>query len=77
LSLVPADSCLFFFLSDMRGDVQKIFKLTPHEKQTMMFSATLSNEIRPVCKKFMHQPLEIFINDGSKLTLHGLQQYGR
>jgi len=60
---------------DMRGDVQKIFKLTPHEKQTMMFSATLSNEIRPVCKKFMHQPLEIFINDGSKLTLHGLQQY--
>jgi len=60
---------------DMRADVQKIFKMTPHEKQVMMFSATLSDQIRPVCKKFMHNPLEIYINDGSKLTLHGLQQY--
>jgi len=60
---------------DMRADVQKIFKLTPHEKQVMMFSATLSDQIRPICKKFMHNPLEIYINDGSKLTLHGLQQY--
>jgi len=60
---------------DMRRDVQKIFKMTPHDKQVMMFSATLSNEIRPVCKKFMHNPLEIYINDGAKLTLHGLQQY--
>lgn len=38
----------------MRSDVQKIFKMTPHEKQVMMFSATLSPEIRPICKKFMH-----------------------
>jgi ATP-dependent RNA helicase UAP56/SUB2 len=60
---------------DMRSDVQKIFKMTPHEKQVMMFSATLSPEIRPICKKFMHNPLEIYINDGAKLTLHGLQQY--
>jgi len=60
---------------DMRRDVQRIFRLTPHNKQVMMFSATLSEEIRPVCKKFMHNPLEIYINDGSKLTLHGLQQY--
>jgi ATP-dependent RNA helicase UAP56/SUB2 len=60
---------------DMRRDVQKIFKLTPHEKQVMMFSATLSETIRSVCKKFMHNPLEIYINDGAKLTLHGLKQY--
>ena len=37
----------------MRRDVQEIFKMTPHEKQVLMFSATLSKEIRPVCKKFM------------------------
>ena len=37
----------------MRRDVQDIFRQTPHEKQCMMFSATLSKEIRPVCKKFM------------------------
>jgi len=60
---------------DMRKDVQDIFKTTPHDKQVMMFSATLSDEIRPICKKFMHDPLEIYINEGSKLTLHGLQQY--
>jgi len=60
---------------DMRRDVQKIFRATPHDKQVMMFSATLSETVRPVCKKFMHNPLEIYINDGSKLTLHGLKQY--
>lgn len=42
-----------FYLTDMRRDVQEIFRLTPHEKQVMMFSATLSKEIRPVCRKFM------------------------
>lgn len=60
---------------DMRKDVQKIFRMTPRNKQVMMFSATLPEEIREVCKKFMHNPLEIYVNDGSKLTLHGLQQY--
>jgi len=29
--------------------------MTPHDKQVMMFSATLSKEIRPVCKKFMQE----------------------
>lgn len=37
----------------MRGDVQDIFRMTPHEKQVMMFSATLSKEVRPICRKFM------------------------
>jgi len=60
---------------DMRRDVQKIFKMTPHDKQIMMFSATLADDVRPICKKFMHNPMEIYINDGAKLSLHGLQQY--
>ncbi|KAK2833890.1 hypothetical protein Q5P01_017779 [Channa striata] len=60
---------------DMRRDVQDIFRITPHEKQVMMFSATLSKEIRPVCRKFMQDPMEVFVDDETKLTLHGLQQY--
>ena len=44
--------CVVFF-PDMRRDVQEVFRMTPHEKQVMMFSATLAKEIRPVCKKFM------------------------
>jgi len=61
--------------SDMRRDVQEIFRATPQQKQVMMFSATLSQEIRPICKKFMQSPLEIYVDDETKLTLHGLQQY--
>ncbi|GJR71130.1 DEAD-box ATP-dependent RNA helicase 56 [Tanacetum coccineum] len=60
---------------DMRRDVQDIFKMTPHDKQVMMFSATLSKEIRPVCKKFMQDPMEIYVDDEAKLTLHGLVQH--
>merc|ERR1712000_716302 len=40
-----------------------------------MFSATLPKEIRPICRKFMRHPLEVFVDDETKLTLHGLQQY--
>jgi ATP-dependent RNA helicase UAP56/SUB2 len=60
---------------DMRRDVQEIFTFTPHDKQVMMFSATLSKEVRPVCKKFCQDPMEIYVDDEAKLTLHGLQQY--
>ena len=41
----------------------------------MMFSATLPKDVRPVCLKFMQDPMEIYVEDDSKLTLHGLQQY--
>lgn len=37
----------------MRRDVQEIFRAVSGNKQVMMFSATLSKEIRAVCKKFM------------------------
>jgi len=45
----------------MRRDVQEIFKMTPHEKQVLMFSATLSKDIRPVCKKFMQDVRQFFL----------------
>ena len=57
----------------MRKDVQEIFKATPHEKQVMMFSATLSGNAKDVCKKFCKNPFELYINNESKLTLHGLK----
>jgi ATP-dependent RNA helicase UAP56/SUB2 len=61
MSMIYDDLCPFasavpdiiLYHADMRRDVQEIFKMTPHDKQVMMFSATLSKEIRPVCKKFM------------------------
>jgi len=69
------DECDKMLESDMRRDVQKIFTSTPHDKQVMMFSATLSTEIRPLCKKFMNDPMEIYVDDEAKLTLHGLVQH--
>jgi len=65
----------------MRKDVQEIFKATPHEKQVMMFSATLSKDIRPVCKKFMQDVSIIytfivhFTNAITILNNHHLRNY--
>lgn len=71
--LDECDKCLEKL--DMRGDVQKIFVTCPKKKQVMMFSATMTKEIRDVCKKFMSDPHEIRVDEESKLTLHGLLQY--
>eukprot|EP01061_Rhynchopus_euleeides_P038040 TRINITY_DN65411_c0_g1_i1.p1 TRINITY_DN65411_c0_g1~~TRINITY_DN65411_c0_g1_i1.p1 ORF type:complete len:439 (+),score=217.17 TRINITY_DN65411_c0_g1_i1:59-1375(+) len=60
---------------DMRRDVQDVFMKCPTNKQVLMFSATLSKDIRDLAKKFMKDPLEIYVDSQSKLTLHGLQQY--
>jgi ATP-dependent RNA helicase UAP56/SUB2 len=73
LSMFAGNTYSFFL--DMRRDVQEIFRATPADKQVMMFSATLSQEVRPICKKFMRNPLEVYVDDDTKLTLHGLQQY--
>lgn len=78
------DNCKHFVLdecdkmldaADMRADVQTIFQATKFEKQVMMFSATLSADVRPICKKFMQNPMEIYVDDDTKLTLHGLRQH--
>jgi len=71
--LDECDKCLEKM--DMRQDVQKIFVHCPKKKQVMMFSATMTKEIRDVCKKFMQEPHEIRVDEESKLTLHGLLQY--
>jgi len=60
---------------DMRRDVQNIFKQTPHTKQVMMFSATMPEDIKGVCRQFMRNQFEVFIDSERKLTLQGLQQY--
>lgn len=59
---------------NMRRQVQEIFKKTPHEKQVMMFSATISENARNICRKLSRKAEEIFVDD-KKLTLHGLQQH--
>ena len=74
-SLRPLQRTLLIRTLDMRRDVQEIFRATPQQKQVMMFSATLSEEIKPICRKFMQNPTEHYVDEDTKLTLHGLQQY--
>merc|ERR1719155_351762 len=71
--LDECDKCLEKL--DMRRDIQQIFVETPKKKQVMMYSATMTTEIRGLCKKFMQNPHEISVDEESKLTLHGLLQY--
>merc|ERR1719359_2259326 len=59
----------------MRSQVQGAFMRSPHDKQVMMFSATLPNDIRPICRKLTKNPMEIYVDDQAKLTLHGLLQH--
>ncbi|KAG7291650.1 Suppressor of the cold-sensitive snRNP biogenesis mutant brr1-1 [Staphylotrichum longicolle] len=73
--LDECDKMLDQIVEDMRRDVQEIFRATPQQKQVMMFSATLSDEIKPICRKFMQNPTEHYVDEDTKLTLHGLQQY--
>lgn len=59
----------------MRRDVQTVFLAAPKEKQVMMFSATMTIELKDIAKKFMKSPTEICVDQQAKLTLHGLAQF--
>ncbi|UJR11749.1 hypothetical protein I4U23_015930 [Adineta vaga] len=70
------DSCDQLLESiDIRRDVQEIFKMTPREKQVLMFSGNLSIETRSICKKFMQDPMKIYMDNDMKLINHNLRQY--
>jgi ATP-dependent RNA helicase UAP56/SUB2 len=60
---------------DMRSDIQQVYIHTPKNKQVMMYSATMPKEIRDTAKRFMQNPVEVYVDSDAKLTLHGLQQY--
>lgn len=66
------DTCIVDL--SMRYDIQRIFYKTPVNKQTMMFTATLSEEIKGDCLKFLKTPHVICVDEERKLTLHGLSQ---
>lgn len=42
-------------------DIKKILQLLPKKRQTLMFSATFSDDIRQLAKQFLHAPKEISV----------------
>lgn len=52
-------------------DVEKILKNCPRERQTMMFSATISQDLDYLAKRYTNNPVKISVNsyvDASQLT---------
>ena len=60
---------------DMKKQVTSVFDLLPSIKQTMLFTATMPEKMKDVCRKFTKNATEIYLDDQKKLTLHGLQQF--
>lgn len=54
-------------------DIESIIMDTPKTRQTMMFSATIPNEVRSLGKRFMKNPLQIEI-EGKNVTLDEIEQ---
>ena len=59
----------------MVKDVTQIFRKLPEHKQVMLFSATMDEEAKELCRKFTHDASEVYVGDASQNTLHGLQHY--
>jgi ATP-dependent RNA helicase RhlE len=47
-------------------DIRKIFALLPEERQTMLFSATMSNEVMSLSKQFLNDPIKVSVAPQSK-----------
>lgn len=47
-------------------DIRKIFALLPAERQTMLFSATMSNEVMSLSKQFLNDPMKVSVAPQSK-----------
>lgn len=54
------------------NQVESIIKRLPKDKVTMLFSATIPNEIKELCEKYMRRPLDISISN-QKLTTDNIE----
>lgn len=43
-------------------DIKKIYTMTPNNRQSMLFSATLPDEIRRLTKNFLDDPVQVTVN---------------
>lgn len=56
-----------------REDIELILKNTPHERQTVLFSATMPKPILDLTKKFQQKPVHIKVVH-EKMTVPGIEQ---
>lgn len=54
-------------------EVEQIIELTPHTRQTMLFSATLPQPVRKLAGKYMNQPVDVTIKS-TQITVEQITQ---
>lgn len=57
-----------------REDIDVIIKELPEQRQTLLFSATLSKEIKEIAKLYLNQP-EHIATEHKELTIPSIEQY--
>ncbi|MFH0714352.1 MAG: DEAD/DEAH box helicase [Candidatus Diapherotrites archaeon] len=55
-------------------DIQWILQQVPRERQTMLFSATMSTDIKDLAQQYMNHPVEVNLSTDT-LTVEGVSQY--
>ncbi len=69
LQSVVIDEADEMFFIGLRQQVEDILTLLPSNRQTMLFSATLSEEIENITKKFMKHPKDITIEQETQTAM--------
>jgi len=57
-----------------RKDIEYILKHCPEERQTLLLSATIPDEIKRLAQRFMYDPLEVWTAP-ERLTVDAVEQY--
>ena len=57
-----------------RKDIEYILRHCPAERQTLLLSATIPDDIKKLAKRFMHDPLEVWTSPES-LTVDSVEQH--
>ncbi|MDU3491010.1 MAG: DEAD/DEAH box helicase, partial [Clostridiales bacterium] len=57
-----------------REDIDEILKSVPEDRQTVLFSATMSREILDITKKYLKDPVKVQITK-SEITVSSVTQY--
>lgn len=55
-------------------EIQEILKLLPSKRQTLMFTATFSDEVRELARRFVKNPVELSVNPG-EMTVESITQW--
>lgn len=74
VSTVILDEADKMFEMGFREDVERILSFLPPKRQTLLFSATMSREIKDMARRFMQTPTEINLSEDT-LTVEGIKQY--